>query len=419
MKMQAVLDTHPSGDSLVIQPLHSEEDAARFIAHNHAITGEGPVCDRLIHHFPGATFDDFFIVEDSITGEVASSTCLLPWMVRFEGIELRAAMLEMVVTKPAYRRRGLVRLQIEHLKHLVASRGYDFSIIQGIPYYYRQFGYAYALDHTPLEILDSRNIPVGAVDLFEVRPATIADRTVLADLYAASMRLNEIFVDRPLEYWDYLLCDVRYPLQIVQQRHSGRIVAFFHAVDSPDTSTLQVTEIGLADPQDALGILQLLKKSAKHAANIHVGGSQTHPLVRMARSLGSSPRAGDQWLLHLHDPRALLIKLAPLLEKRLQDSPRSGLTANLTLNFYREACVLEWVAGRLERVTPAGFVDASMGAQGSDLQIPPDAFVRLLFGYRSLEELLDAWPDTRIREEIRPLWQALFPRLNAWINMTY
>lgn len=407
------------GDSLIIRPLSSDEDAARFITHNHAITGEGPICDRLIFHFPGASLADFFIAEDTLHQEIASSTCLLPWKICFDGIELRAAMLEMVVTKPSYRRLGLVRRQIVHFKELAARRSFDFSIIQGIPYYYRQFGYSYALDHTPLESIACQHIPDEPVDTYEIRQATPADCEALANLYTSNMFGTEIYVERSLDYWDYLLCHVAYPLQIVQHRKSGNPLAYFHEIESAETATIDVLESALANPQDSGAILNLLKQRHPLAANFRIGGSPSHPLVRLARALGSSRCEGDQWLLHLHDPHALLIKLAPLFEKRIKNSPFNGLTGKFTLNFYRQAYCLDWKAGRLEEITPIGFVDASMGTQGSDLQIPPEAFVRLLFGYRSLEELQDAWPDTRVRDESRPIWQALFPHLNAWINMTY
>ena len=60
-----------------------------------------------------------------------------------------------------------------------------------------------------------------------------------------------------------------------------------------------------------------------------------------------------------------------------------------------------------------------MGADGGDLCIPPDAFVRLVFGYRSLDELFDAWPDITIKVESRRLVEVLFPRLDAYFHATY
>ena len=74
---------------------------------------------------------------------------------------------------------------------------------------------------------------------------------------------------------------------------------------------------------------------------------------------------------------------------------------------------------KLRNVASAGFVDASMGADGGDLCIPPDAFVCLVFGYRSLDELADAWPDIVVKPQSRYLLQALFPKRQAYFWMPY
>jgi hypothetical protein len=71
------------------------------------------------------------------------------------------------------------------------------------------------------------------------------------------------------------------------------------------------------------------------------------------------------------------------------------------------------------QVAPLGFVDASMGADGGDLCIPPDAFVRLVLGYRDLDELGDAWPDIVVKAQSRYLLQALFPKMTSYFWMPY
>ncbi len=60
-----------------------------------------------------------------------------------------------------------------------------------------------------------------------------------------------------------------------------------------------------------------------------------------------------------------------------------------------------------------------MGADGGDLCIPPDAFVRLLLAYRSLDELLDAWPDIIVKPQSRNLIDALFPKKPSYLYATY
>src|SRR5512132_3866672 len=112
-------------DGLTMRAVRDDHDAERYIALSAAINGEyeGVMCSRLLRQHPTTNRDDFVLVEDTNRGEVVSTTCLIPWQLNAGGVTLQAAMLEMVVTHPDYRRRGLVRAQIEHFHRTVAARG--------------------------------------------------------------------------------------------------------------------------------------------------------------------------------------------------------------------------------------------------------------------------------------------------------
>jgi hypothetical protein len=60
-----------------------------------------------------------------------------------------------------------------------------------------------------------------------------------------------------------------------------------------------------------------------------------------------------------------------------------------------------------------------MGADPGDLLIPPDAFVRLVMGYRRLDDLFDAWPDILVKPEMQGLIEALFPPLSSFLCTPY
>jgi hypothetical protein len=154
-------------------------------------------------------------------------------------------------------------------------------------------------------------------------------------------------------------------------------------------------------------------------ARLQISWPQKGPLVQLARSLGSEPAPTGQWLLRLPDTAEFVRRLGPLLERRLADTGRADLTADLCLNLYRNAYELQFDHGRLSRVEDVGFVDASMGAKGGDLNIPPEAFIRLLFGYRNLDELRDAWPDTYATPESRRVVETLFPEMLSHFCMPY
>jgi predicted N-acetyltransferase YhbS len=409
------------GSDLAMRAVRDERDAVRYIALSATINGEqeGVMCARLVRHHPATTGDDFVFVEDRATRAIVSTTCLIPWQMSLAGVTLDAAMLEMVVTHPAYRRRGLVRRQVQRFHERVTERGFDLSIIQGIPHYYRQFGYAYVLDHQPKDSLPAWRIPDQHAerDRYRLRAATVADVPALTTLYDAAMQWQGVCTLRAPTYWQFLLQHCDYPLRVVEDAAAGRAVGYLFSLPLPGGRGLNVFESAFSSHTVALAVLQLLKAEAP--AELQLGGSAATTLVAAGRSLGSAPLPGDQWLLRIRDVAALLVKLGPLFERRLAESNCAGFTADLIVNLYREAFVLRFVGGRLQAVERAGFVDASMGADGGDLCVPPDAFVRLLFGYRTLAELRDAWPDTLARPGSRHVLDVLFPRLTSCVCMPY
>ena len=69
-------------------------------------------------------------------------------------------MMEFVATDEEYEGRGLVRRQFEYHHADVARRGELFQMIVGIPYFYRQFGYEYALPVPGWRTIAPGDVPV-------------------------------------------------------------------------------------------------------------------------------------------------------------------------------------------------------------------------------------------------------------------
>jgi hypothetical protein len=323
-------------------------------------------------------------------------------------------MLEMVVTHPDYRRRGLVRTQIDRFHKVVAERGFDFSIIQGIPYYYRQYGYAYALDHTPLTVLPTSRISIETSSRYRRRLAGLDDIDVLGQLYQKTMAQHQWSVYRSAEYWSYLLQQMAYPVHLLEDSQAGQAVGYMTVYRHRDS--LRVQENGITSAAVAQAGLSGLNEAG--ITGVQIAGPPTNSLVQLVRSLGGNLLPADQWLWRITAVADLLTRLKPVFERRLANSDWAGITTELSLNLYRQAYGLKIETGQLT-IEPLGFVDASMGAGGGDLCIPPEAFVRLLLGYRSLTDLSDAWPDIRVKPASRYLLETLFPPLEAHILMPY
>lgn len=408
-------------NNLLLRTVRDERDIERFAAFHTMVNDatQGQTCANLLRHHPTITPADFLLVEDTQSNAIVSTVCLIPWSCRYEEIACQVAMLEMVATHPAYRQRGLVRILIEHFHQLVKQRQFNLSIIEGIPYYYRQYGYAYAGDHWRYDALPVARIPAlpTASERYNFRPATVADIPLLVQLYARNMAAVQVATLRDAAYWHFLLAQEQYPVEVIEDRQQGQTVGYLCPLTQPDRQSSRVIESSIESAEVGWAVLARLK--ATTTGEIQVGWPESNALVRLLRSLGSTSAPPDQWLLRLPDVAHFLLHIGPVLERRLAASAYAGLTMDLTINLFRQAFRLGFVAGKLQYAAALGFVDASMGADGGDLCIPPDAFVRLLFGYRTLTELSDAWPDLVVKPARRHLFDILFPKMNGYFWMPY
>ena len=145
------------------------------------MSGNHPTCDD----------SDFTVIEDTTTGSIVSSTCLIGQRFSCKGAELDAGLPELVGTHPDYRRRGLVREQFEVLHRWSNERGHLMQTIAGIPYYYRRFGYEMAVYMGAGRRVYVQDLPgnpssdpedQGSPRSYYLRPAGTSDTRFLSDL---------------------------------------------------------------------------------------------------------------------------------------------------------------------------------------------------------------------------------------------
>lgn len=404
-------------NGLLLRTLRDARDIDHFAAFNAAFNNEdeGRTCACFLHHQPARTLDDAWLIEDPKTAEVVATVCLIPWRCRYAGVDLRVAMLEMVLTHRSYRGRGLVRTLTNQFHKRVQEQQYDFCLIWGIPYFYRQFGYGYAIDGDVRESLPVWLIPDGPTTAYRLRPAMMPDIPQLMAFYEQATAPLDLHIVRDAAYWGYLLQHAQHPIALLEEIETGQPLGYASILRSAER--LVVLESSLPTMAVGMALLQLLKEG--NAPEIQIAWPASSTLVQLARSLGSRQLPASQWLLRIPDLAHFLSRIAPIMENRLAASPWHGLTAEMIVNTYREAHRLCFAGGSLVGIDPLGFVDASMGADGGHLCIPPEALLRLLFGYRRLDELFDAWPDLLVKPETRHLVETLWPRLDSYLYTPY
>jgi hypothetical protein len=371
---------------------------------------------------------DFTIVEDSQTGKIVSTLCLISQTWTYGGIPFGVGRVELVATHPKYRRRGLVRAQFEIIHQLSAERGHMVQAITGIPWYYRQFGYEMALELPGGKVGYLPQIPQlkkGETESYRVRQARESDLASIQSVYTGGSQRSLVACMRDEEIWHYELQGrhkksiERRELRLIETIDGDPVGFLVHAPEL-HKSTLTVSAYELKDGISWLmvtpAVLRYLGETGKayakrqkkeHFAAFRFRLVEGHPLYRVIADRLPHKRAPYAWYLRVANLRGFLQHIAPVLERRLVESPLVKHTGELKLNFYRHGLTLNFKAGKLIAVDtwrPKSFEEG-------DVLFPDRTFLQVLFGFRSLKELEAAFPDCyHQNDQGRALIEVLCPK---------
>ena len=415
----------------------TREDADALCEFNAYIHGEDEA-DRLgvtawtrdLLTKPHATVQpgDFIIVEEASTGRIVSSMCLIPQTWSYDGIEFGVGRPELVGTLPEFRGRGLIRSQFDEVHKWSVERGLMAQAITGIRYYYRQFGYEYALDLNRWHM--GSNVPrlkEGEQEKYSIRPAEERDIPFLVSVYEYGTGRGLIRVKWTADHWHNNLYELsednfhRLEYRIIERAGSREPVGYFgqspklgstgvrafHYELAPGISWLEVTPYVIRSMWDAGQ--EFARKENRPCTTYSFLLGAEHPVYEV---LGDSVVNGGQpyaWYLRLPDLIGFLDHIKPVLETRLANSIVCGHSGEYLIGMYPNGVRLTLENGRIH-FDPWKPNDADHGNAG----FPMHTFLQILFGHRTFEELKYAFPDCWWSEEgTRIIVNALFPKKNS------
>ena len=385
---------------------------------------------------PHPTFDpgDFTIVEDARAGKIVSSLNLINQTWQYAGIPFKVGRPELVGTLPEYRKRGLVRAQFDEVHRWSAERSQLVQAITGIPHYYRQFGYEMAVNlgggkaGYRSQIVELKD---GETDPYQVRPAGCEDIPFLQSLYAQYCQRSLLSAVRDVDLWRYELngrseANVNTnAIRIIEIATTGQPVAFFAHPTMLWGSLMVATVFEVVHGQTYLPItncvIRYLRATGEAIAQAQGGSAvwdsfgfwlgSKHPVYDVLYERLPRERKPYAWYLRVADIPGFLRHIRSILERRLNESPMAGYTGEIKISFYRSGLRLVLESGCLKTIeswqpTPVG--------HAGDAGFPNLTFLQLLFGYHSLEELVDFLPDVYVHKaEVAPLLNSLFPKQSS------
>ena len=430
------------GDGLVLRRGRDEdsEPLAEFNAVVNSVTGDRDdevyhwTLDLMSGELPNFDASDFTIVEDTRTGAIVSTLNLISQTWSYDGVEFAAGRIELVGTHPDYRRRGLVRAQMEVVHEWSEQRGEKVLGITGIPWYYRQFGYELALDHLGGRAGYKAGVPRlkdGETEPYGFRVATVDDIPFLSGVYEQGNRRFLVSCVRDEEMWRHELLSRskgsphRFVICVIETAAGAPVGLLVH------TSRLGGGEMSASVYELSPGVpwLDVTPSVIRYLERVGVGYAARGGLQGFTGygfSLGTEhpsydaggdllPRASRPyaWWVRVPDVAGFVRHIGPVLERRLRDSLGAGYTGELKFNFVGDGLRMAFEKGRLTDVArwiPTQ-LDSRLGARERDALFPALTFLKLLFGFRGLDDLEHAHPDLLVSSSrTRELLKALFPR---------
>jgi len=387
---------------------------------------------------PSFRADSALLVEDTQTKTIVSSMVLLPHTWTYAGVPLSVGQPEIVGTRAERRGGGLVRAMFEVAHAWSAERGHEVLAINGIPWFYRQFGYEMALELGGGPRLYTTGLAAAVAQKqppYRLRPARDADAPFLAATSAEAGQRYLVTAPRDEAAWRYIMggrsagSAAHSEVRIIESQ-AGEPAGYVEHVGRLWGPGMPVREVEVrrgvswrAVAYPVLAYLTEMGETYARDAKAELGFidawmlGTAHPFAQVVQF--SSARRPYAYYLRVPDVPALLRRMAPVLERRLAASPLIGHTGELRLSFFRSGVRIVLDGGRItvhdwppsRRVVGLDFGIPSADERRPSATFPDLTFLQLLFGYRSLEELEAAFPDCLTRgQEPRALLQTLFPK---------
>jgi hypothetical protein len=364
-------------------------------------------------------------------GRIVSSICLIPQTWSYAGIPIGVGRPEAVGTDPAYRRRGLVRAQFDVLHAKSAAMGHQVQAITGIQWYYRQFGYEYALDLGGGRGVYFDAIPTlkaGQAEAYRLRPLTLDDLPFVMPLYERECARWLVVCPRPEWLWRHTLTgyspdswETR-PFRVIETAE-GRAVGYVAGSRDVFRKMYAISEIVVVEGQSLRAVMPSVMRamkdlalaegeaSQKEVVGLYLRFGREHPVFDAIPEMASVNRPPYAWYLRVADVPGFLRHVAPALEARLARSHLAGHTGELKVNEYQGGFRMVFENGTLTAVEPWRRADG----EEESASFPPLVFLQLLFGFRSLAELRYAYADCTANDEAAVLLEGLFPRQASFV----
>ena len=388
----------------------------------------GSFATSITRHLPGMKEDNWFIAQDTEKNKIAAAFALIPWTLQYDNIKLKTAEMGIVGTGENYRGRHLQYLLNQRFDKILKEKHFDLAIIQGIPAFYDRFGYHYAVpleNHINLQFDSIPECEDENEESYRFHPATHEDIPFLLQEDRKYRKKHDLAAIRKTSHWKYLLTDSKntcygsdFWIGVNKAEPKDRFYSRNPNRGFGEGLIISEVSSGINISQ-AHSLFRFLKDKAieKNKPYIRLNLHTDSAAVKAAIKLGAIKGGGYAWQIKVPDPAALLIKLKPVLESRLEQSCQYSFSKIWRLNFFNSCLDLHWNQGKLKSIKR----DDWKGAKNPvTFNMNRKHFSPILLGHRTWNEIAHISPDIFPEgNEASELLEILFPKMRSWIHQQY
>jgi len=359
-------------------------------------------------------------IETNDTGIIVSGLTLCPLEWNIGDLTIPICEMGFVSTLEAYRGRGYIVILNEIFEKAIAERKYVFSVIRGIPYYYRRFGYEYIFPLDDRITLSSNNIPGKEYKNLKVRRANLQDLNLIQTLYEdfhkqfyiANKYDRESFVFRFFKE-DYN--DNRLSTYIIED--SEQAAAYFSLGMSHDNLAYRI-KVPRLTYQQMIKILQFVKNIHENKSNsdIQLHARQDLEFGKSIFNLGGKPLSRYGFQLKIPNLELFFKSIKSIIEVRIKNSIYKDFSRKIIISNYRDTIELNFIDGTITKIT---LIKGYYDPEKCDVSIPGSLLFKLLLSDKTMEEINYLIDDAIVKPSSKLLIDVMFPKKVSYPDTYY
>jgi len=365
----------------------------------------------LAYNSPNKEENICFYAYDKKADKYVGTVSLIVMPIRYGQVILEAAEMGIVATAKNYQGRGINKKLTEMLLDKAEELGYNIIGIEGIPYFYRRYGFNYAVPMGSVNFnLDKVETKVDEEII--IREAKEEDIPFIVNNFKEASSKADLCTIKgegiiKAQMLDYISSITRKRYLIIEKNQNK---VGYLSLNSGD-------EVEICDISDNLSfeiyevVLNYFKKQGKKSINIDI--PQESKFVKLMERYDYNWKQWYSWQIRILDEFKFLTDIKPVLEERLSNSIYKNEQVDFYYDNYKDLIKFEIDNGQID------LVKEKREESHFGLKLNPQGAIKLFLGEKSMSEINSFLPDCQMNSKYQELVNILFPKMNSHFYMTY